>query len=820
MSHNFNVWWVNQGKTYKDELEHSLLWASDSKVWHHQTMRDVKIGDLIVHYADKKLVAFSVVLNEAFLGPREIGSNEWGDTGLILKTKYYPLDEPITLDKLSLVSQSIVDNQPSVHAPFNSKGQINQAYLTKFNHECLSILYKNFSKEYFSEQVDEVVRSFINELPIVEGFPFDFDLQKYIGREVETVDFVKKSSGSYFTYDVNRLNEWFSDDERKNRFDEFFSQIDNQLRDLVNDLPPLCVYKANHNNAEWLCRRFYKLDHEFLANGEYKINIGFLPDVQGRTVLQWSLRHWGNVENRTEENNPFSFFTDLKNKLALEGLSVDVKEVYHGETASVIISRGNLSGEGIIDLDYSLVDRIADELSTLYNSQKVLMESKMVNSTNNTFDGSPLPKPFLLLAGISGTGKTRFVREQAKRSCGVPYENAPENPDNLCVVAVRPDWHEPSDLLGYVSRINGTRYVATDFLKFMVKALIAAVNSANPVKEDGKLNWKNWSEVAPFWLCLDEMNLAPVEQYFADYLSVLESREWKRGEDNATYSSQPMLNASVFDTLKVKDKDGLDDQTGLKEFYSTLFDGITSESITDSFKTSLWNYFLENGIPLPPNLIVAGTVNMDETTHGFSRKVIDRALTLDFQEFFPNKYDDFFEPKSEPITFTFPTLSQIKRDEKKLLITANASEIEADKDGAKSVRFLDDINKVLKQTPFELAYRALNELLLSVACFKPKDDAELCAVWDDFLMQKVLPRIEGDAEKLKYTGDDESGILQSLKKVILDAFKPMLGEELVRPDLLFKRIDNSESQCAVKSLAKIIWMQDRLAANHYSSFWA
>lgn len=60
---------------------------------------------------------------------------------------------------------------------------------------------------------------------------------------------------------------------------------------------------------------------------------------------------------------------------------------------------------------------------------------------------------------------------------------------------------------------------------------------------------------------------------------------------------------------------------------------------------------------------------------------------------------------------------------------------------------LGAINGVLKDSPFELAYRALNELLLAVVCFQSKDDAALQAVWDDFLMTKVLPRIDGDAEK-------------------------------------------------------------------------
>ncbi len=123
-------------------------------------------------------------------------------------------------------------------------------------------------------------------------------------------------------------------------------------------------------------------------------------------------------------------------------------------------------------------------------------------------------KPFMLLAGISGTGKSRIVREMAK-ACWTPEddeywkdkEKGIRNncPKNFCMVQVKPNWHDSSELFGYVSRISGKpEFVAGDFLKFLVKA------------------WEDTD--VPYFLCLDEMNLAPVEQYFAEYLSVIESR--------------------------------------------------------------------------------------------------------------------------------------------------------------------------------------------------------------------------------------------------------------------------------------------------------
>lgn len=129
-------------------------------------------------------------------------------------------------------------------------------------------------------------------------------------------------------------------------------------------------------------------------------------------------------------------------------------------------------------------------------------------------------KPFLILAGISGTGKSRIVRELA-RACW--DENAVEykaqKPRNFEMVQVKPNWHDSSELIGYVSRVSGEPiYIAGDFLRFIARA---------------------WEEPGiPYFLCLDEMNLAPVEQYFAEYLSVIESR---KSAADGTVKTDPIL---------------------------------------------------------------------------------------------------------------------------------------------------------------------------------------------------------------------------------------------------------------------------------------
>jgi len=298
--------------------------------------------------------------------------------------------------------------------------------------------------------------------------------------------------------------------------------------------------------------------------------------------------------------------------------------------------------------------------------------------------------------------------------------------------------------------------------------------------------------------------------YFADYLSVLETRKWlntieievfneeQGSAQEYVYQCEPLLKPDVIQTLSEEGQAKLRADLGLA--------GIEFED--------LWGLFLQDGIAIPFNLIVAGTVNMDETTHGFSRKVIDRALTIDFGEFFPNKFDDFFEPKSKPSPLSFPRISSATRED--------LASITVDSDGRQSVAFLSAVNTVLKGTPFELAYRALNELLLSVVSYAPEDSRGLEAVWDDFLMCKVLPRIDGDEEKLAATGAGSTAenvtLLSELEECISMQLEHIWGA--TRPELLLESIDSDvDLECSCRTKKKLNWMSDRLKKNGFCSFW-
>ena len=375
---------------------------------------------------------------------------------------------------------------------------------------------------------------------------------------------------------------------------------------------------------------------------------------------------------------------------------------------------------------------------------RLAVASANIDSSENNYLRAMRTKPFLLLAGISGTGKSRIVKQMAYESCPdvSDLQTDSTSPGNYCLIEVKPNWHDSTELLGYESKIGGDHYVLTPFVKFLAKAML-------------------YPEV-PFFVCLDEMNLAPVEQYFAEFLSVLESRT----KINDHIMSEPLIKASIFANSKYANDLKHDIfNIGIRERQAdgvTIYDNDLSESEEKVYQT-----LTEQGLRIPENVIIIGTVNMDETTHQFSRKVIDRAMTIEMN--LPEGTDDegnainpfkvFFDNSSE-LTYredpTSPSLyiaTETKAaDVIKELADNNAEKTDWLKD--RVAEFLSKLNETLDGTPFKVAYRVQNELLLYFyQLWLENKEARwrdiLATSIDQILMMKVLPRIEGDEELLE-----------------------------------------------------------------------
>lgn len=380
-----------------------------------------------------------------------------------------------------------------------------------------------------------------------------------------------------------------------------------------------------------------------------------------------------------------------------------------------------------------------------------------INSKYRPYITAIKSKPFLLLAGISGTGKSRIVRELA-RACWDEgsEEYKAQKPSNFEMVQVKPNWHDSSELIGYVSRVSGEPiFVAGDFLKFVAKA------------------WENPD--IPYFLCLDEMNLAPVEQYFAEFLSVVESRKMA---DNGNVVTDPILKKES------------------EQWYFDLVGKLTENGeVQDRFKN--------DGICIPQNLIVVGTVNMDETTFSFSRKVLDRAMTIEMNEVdlnggLENKYEVIGKLGATELIGRVVEGVDVYKNHK----------VECDT----TIAYLQKINAILEGTPFKIAYRTRNEALLYVVNNLPynkNDKGEdlnenfvIARALDEITNMKILSRIEGDETKVS------AEFLNNLTKTI--------KEELETVD---NSLFNAENPYKSVSLAKLEEMKKRLESG-YTSFWS
>lgn len=348
-------------------------------------------------------------------------------------------------------------------------------------------------------------------------------------------------------------------------------------------------------------------------------------------------------------------------------------------------------------------------------------------------------KPFVILAGVSGTGKTKLVKLFAE-AVGATKDNG-----QFALIPVRPDWSDPSDLLGYKD-LSGVFRPGR-----LAEVLVEASKPENQHK--------------PYFICLDEMNLARVEYYFSDILSVIETQEWK-------------LDRIVTSAL------------------------IHGESLLPEDQSRY------GGLAIPDNVYLIGTVNMDETTHPFSKKVLDRANTIEFNYIDLQQYPKTTSREEETL---LPVYNSFLRSEYLQLVDVYSEYTELVQSTTEK---LVKINHILEEIHSHVGFRIRDSICFYMIYNERFGLLTKEEAFDLQLLQKILPRVQGSS--------------LSVKRVLLKLLQGALGRSLPINNLLddasevyLKWNEDQEEKKANHPLSarKIAFMLRRLEEDGFTSYW-
>ena len=331
-------------------------------------------------------------------------------------------------------------------------------------------------------------------------------------------------------------------------------------------------------------------------------------------------------------------------------------------------------------------------------------------------------KPFVILAGISGTGKSKLVRLFAE-AINAKFKSIP----------VKPDWNDSTELLGY-------KNIKDEFVKGELYKVI----------DEAKDNLDT-----PYFVCLDEMNLARVEYYLSEYLSVIESRKFEEGKI------------------------------------------VTDELFSESYFENIEG----NNISIPENLYIIGTVNMDDTTFSFSRKVLDRANTIEFSKVDLEKLD-FLTGEAETLVVDNSLLKT------QFLNIKDALEIDRTYVGKINKKIVD-INNILKPYSKHFGYRVRDEIVFYMLENKLSNLLEEDMAFDYQIMQKILPTIIGSDVYIE--------------EILIELLKICTDNTLINKENYIKEVESvikdESKKCRYKKSATKILQMLKGYRDGFVSFW-
>ncbi len=359
----------------------------------------------------------------------------------------------------------------------------------------------------------------------------------------------------------------------------------------------------------------------------------------------------------------------------------------------------------------------------------------------------------IVLSGLSGSGKTQIVKAFAEALGGIAK-----------IIPVKPNWTSSDDLIGYYNPLQMS-FLPTPF----TEAIVEAIHNPNQL----------------YFICLDEMNLARVEYYFADFLSKLEERG-KQPEIELYANHEEELFVSEFNTFLnliescIKGKkiqswqDFLENEEARKTFFQML--GNTEKESMLQLHAKMKRRLIDilkfpSTIKIPDNIHFIGAINVDETTHYFSPKILDRIHVVKFDNplLIEEQVNEWFkktETEKELIpVYVKPNLFS-KRNEYPIVNNSELSEVTHQLREINEQYLLDlNIDFGIRSIRQSLHYAEINK---STYNYKYEDIFDISL--NTVILQKIFPRFVFDGSETAKNGESKMNVVKNLQKFLSENF--------------------------------------------------